>query len=111
MFGDPTLAPTYVLLNSPLPETTITSSQPYLVVAGSSRGVFTDRVFVNVLDENQNILLSAPAVVNPTTGTWSLVSAANAYIATERRLSLQVIATTPEGGVLAADRITIETSP
>ncbi|MFN8379715.1 MAG: Gmad2 immunoglobulin-like domain-containing protein [Anaerolineae bacterium] len=111
IFGDPTLAATYVLLNHPLPEAVITATQPYLVVAGSSRGVFSDRVFVNVIDENQNILLSAPAIVNPTTGTWSLVSAANAYITMERRLSLQVIATTPEGGVLAADRIIIETSP
>lgn len=111
VFGDPALAATYVLLNYPLPETVITATQPYLVVAGSSRGVFSDRVFVNVLDESQNILLSAPAVVNPATGTWSLISAANTFITAERRLSLQVIATTPEGGVLAADRITIETSP
>ncbi len=111
IFGDPTLASTYILLNSPLPQTVITATDPYVTAAGSARGVFADRVFVNVLDENQNILLSAPVQVNLTTGTWTVTSTANASIRAQRRLSIQVIATTPDGGVLAADRINIETSP
>ena len=111
IFGNPTLAATYVLLNTPLPQSLITATEPYLVVAGSARGVFADRITVNVLDENQNILLSAPAQVNLNTGAWSLTTTANTLISASRRLSLQVIATTPDGGVLAADRVIIETSP
>ena len=80
-------------------------------MAGSARGVFADRVMVNVLDDSGTILLSAPAQVNLNTGSWSLVSYANTFITLQRRLSLQVIATTPDGGVLAADRIVIETRP
>lgn len=111
VFGDPTLAATYVLLNTPLPQTVITASEPFVIVAGSTRGVFADRVMVNVLDENQNILLSAPAQVNLNTGAWTLTTAANTFITAQRRLSLQVIATTPDGGILAADRVVIETRP
>lgn len=110
VFGNPTLAATYVLLNTPLPQTLITPAAPYVIVGGTARGVFADRVTVNVLDEQQNILLSAPATVNLNNGTWSLVSAANTLITTPRRLSVQVIATTPDGGVLAADRVAIQTA-
>ena len=109
VFGNPALAATYVLLNTPLPQTLITPAEPFVIVGGTARGVFADRVLVNVLDEQQNILLSAPATVNLSNGTWSLVSAANTLITTPRRLSVQVIATTPDGGVLAADRVAIET--
>ena len=111
IFGDPTLASTYVLLNAPLPQTVITAEEPVVVIAGSLRGVFSDRVTLNLLDENQNILLSAPAQVNLTAGTWVLTTTANARIQAERRLSVQVIATTPDGGVLAADRVAIVTEP
>lgn len=111
VFGDPTLAATYVLLNTPLPQSLITSTEPYVVVAGSLRGVFADRVTVNVLDEQQNILLAAPALVNLNTGTWTLTTSANTLITARRQLSLQVIATTPDGGILAADRVAISTMP
>ena len=111
IFGDPTALATYVLLNTPLPQAIVTATEPYVIVAGSARGVFADRVMVNVLDDSGTILLSAPAQVNLNTGSWSLVSYANTFITLQRRLSLQVIATTPDGGVLAADRIVIETRP
>jgi hypothetical protein len=111
IFGDPAQNATFVLLSYPLPGTIISPADPYVSVAGTARGVFSNLVIVNVLDEFGNIILSGPATVNATNGTWSLTSTANTRIQAHRTLNLQVIATTPDGGVLAADRINVVTQP
>jgi LysM repeat protein len=111
IFGDPTQNSSFVLITFPLPGTVISNAEPYVIVAGMAQGIFTDRLSVNVLDENNNIVLSAPAQFNASTGQWSISSTANQAIQNQRNLKIQVIATTPQGGVLAADSITITTLP
>lgn len=111
VFGNPAENPTFALITYPLPNAIITSDAPYVIIAGEVQGAFNDRVAVNVLDENGNILLVLTAEVNPETGVWTATTTANANIVNARRLSLQVVATTPEGSLLAADRIGISTRP
>jgi hypothetical protein len=111
IFGDPSQNSTFILLSYPLPGTIIARTDQNMTVAGTARGVFSDRITVNVLDEFGNIILSGPATLDTATGLWTLTSTANSRIQAHRTLNIQVIATTPDGGVLAADRISIVTQP
>ncbi|MCZ7544360.1 MAG: YbaY family lipoprotein [Anaerolineae bacterium] len=113
IFGDPTQNPSYVLLSVPLPNTVVTNATPYLPVAGYAGGVSGYSLFVQVLDEAETPLVLLPVIAEPGTGLWSTVVTLGEGFNIEeaRALFLQIIATTPSGGVAAADKVPIYTRP
>lgn len=107
VFGDPTAREVFVLINFPLPRTVVSSTDAAVVAAGEINGVFTENLLINVTDQAGNLLIYGNVTADPTTGTWSLVSTANASIAMTRSVNLQLVAVSPDGSVQAADTIPV----
>jgi uncharacterized lipoprotein YbaY/LysM repeat protein len=105
IFGDPTAAPSSVLINFPLPNTVWTARTPVAAIAGSAQGVDPEALQLVVTDQTGTIVALLPVALDARTGLWSTTIDAEAVFWQDAALTVQIVAAAPTGGRPLTDRI------
>lgn len=106
-FGDLTRNERFSVITFPLPRTVITADAPFIIAVGQVGGVFEDRIYGSIINENGEFLLTRALDVDAKTGIWRVISDADIEQQGSQVFRLHVMAAAPDGTMLAADRIPV----
>jgi putative lipoprotein len=105
-FGDSTLLSEYVVITYPLPNTIVTGAAPVLSAAGLAGGIDPQNLRIVLMDANNRIVMTLPALVDTETGVWTVHLSGPLSIDRDQRATIHALA--GSGSVSASDVIPVQ---